>query len=166
LDFGYPGGPEIAKAAAAWNGEVQKPPNWKPKVAGLDMSFSGLKTAFINYIHTSRQKENDLNTAALSAALQDAVSDILIEKMRLAFSQTQLNQWVLCGGVAANTHLRASLNTAAQQCGCRLYIPSPALCADNAAMIACAAYHEANAGHFAGFTLNARAVMDIQDGFM
>jgi len=166
LGLGYPGGPAIEKAAKLADPAVPPMKLPTPKVDGLDMSFSGVKTAFINEIHRLEQKKLTPDAAALARDFQAHTVGLLDERMRGAYALTGYKQWLLCGGVAANTALRETLTETAKACGCELTVPPLSLCGDNAAMIAAAAFYEFYAGVRAGNDLNAYAVKEVSEVFM
>ena len=159
----YPGGVHLDKLAETGDAHAYEFPH--PKVAGAayDFSFSGLKTAVINRIHNAGQKGETLPTADLAASFRRTVVECLLEKTSQAMRDTGETTLVMAGGVSANQLLRRQLAQECQREGWRLYMPSPALCGDNAAMIAAQGYYEQQAGHTAGMDLNARAAISIGD---
>ena len=130
-----------------------------------DYSFSGLKTAVINQLHTIRQKMNLTDDGELpediregiAVCFTDVVTDGVCQKLRRAITERGIQELVLAGGVAANSHLRRAVETTVRQTGVRLTIPPLSLCGDNAAMIAAQAYFEFQAGRTADSSLNAFA---------
>jgi N6-L-threonylcarbamoyladenine synthase len=130
-----------------------------PALAGdtLDFSFSGLKTAALNYINSTRQSGAEVPRADLAASYTAAIVEGVAAKTALALQQSGHKTLVLAGGVAANSHLRARLQEVCAQQGARLSTPPISLCGDNGAMVAAAGYFEVLAGHFAGSDLNASA---------
>lgn len=160
LSLGYPGGPAIEKTADKGNPEaVHFPRAWLEKDS-LDFSFSGLKSAVINYVHTVKQKSQELNTADIAASFQMAVVDVLVEKTLLAAEKNQVETIVLAGGVAANSLLRKSMFEKAEKERKILVLPSLEYCTDNAAMIACTGYYSFLKGEVSGLDLN--AVPDLE----
>ena len=155
LGLGYPGGPLIDKLAREGNKEAVKFPRVTFEDASLDFSFSGVKTAVMNYIHRLEQKGESYVKADIAASFQQAVVEVLVEKTIVAAKKAGLETIALAGGVAANSALREILMRRAQENGCKVCYPSPILCTDNAAMIACAGYYEYIKGHRADMTLNA-----------
>ncbi len=149
LNLDYPGGPVIARHAAAGNTQAYSFPRaWLDKNS-LDFSFSGLKTAVRNTI----PQDNQLNAQQISdicASFQEAVVEVLVEKTILAAKSNRHNQVVLGGGVAANQRLRECLQGRCAEEHIELFLPSPVYCTDNAAMIAIAGYHTFLAGNLAG----------------
>jgi N6-L-threonylcarbamoyladenine synthase len=139
LGLGYPGGVVIDKLAATGNPLAHNFPRALRERDDLDFSFSGLKTALATFLgprEVTRPREQAL--ADVCASFQAAVVDVLVKKSRRALALHGLHDLVVCGGVAANRGLRAALAAAAVEDGFRLYIPTPRLCTDNAAMIAAA----------------------------
>ncbi len=140
LGLPYPGGPHLSKLAEG--GDPNFLPLPRPKAEGkYDFSFSGLKTAFINAVHNREQKGEALPKADLAASYQQAIVDSLCNKTIQAVLDSGLDTLCLAGGVSANTQLRAQMADLAKQHGFRLCMPEIALCTDNAAMIASAAYY-------------------------
>lgn len=142
IGLGYPGGPKIDKVAKEGNPEAVLFKRVYLDKGSLDFSFSGLKTAVLNYINTQRQANRQINTADIAASFQAAVIDVIVEKAVSAAVSMKQDKIVLAGGVAANSKLRADLEKACGKKGIRLYVPAPILCTDNGAMIACAAYYK------------------------
>jgi N6-L-threonylcarbamoyladenine synthase len=137
LGLGYPGGMVIDRLAATGNATAIHFPRALPGREDLDFSFSGLKTAVAMRIAAEgRSKESALSD--FCASFQAAVVDVLARKARRALAREGLRDLVVCGGVAANRGLRQALASAATEDGFSLYIPTPVLCTDNAAMIALA----------------------------
>ena len=153
----YPGGAALDKLAYEGDPRAIKLPS--PALAGdtLDFSFSGLKTAALNYINSTRQSGAEVPRADLAASYTAAIVEGVAVKTALALQQSGHKTLVLAGGVAANSHLRARLQEVCAQQGARLSTPPISLCGDNGAMVAAAGYFEVLAGHFAGSDLNASA---------
>ena len=160
LGLGYPGGPNIDKAAK--NGE-NNIPFTKPKFQDgtLDFSFSGIKTAVINYVHNIEQKGGTYNKNDLAASFQDTVVELLTENTFEAAKRAGVKKVALAGGVAANTRLRESFRKTAEQNKMEFTCPDFVYCTDNAAMIGAAAYHYYVRGEFSGMDLNAKAYLPI-----
>jgi N6-L-threonylcarbamoyladenine synthase len=137
LGLGYPGGVVIDKLAATGDPRAFAFPRALRERDDLDFSFSGLKTAVSTFL-ADRPRPEGQTMADVCASFQAAVVDVLVRKARRALRLQDLRDLVVCGGVAANRGLRASLAQAASEDGFALYIPSPRLCTDNAAMIAAA----------------------------
>ncbi len=155
MGLGYPGGPLIDRLAAGGSGAAVALPRAYLEEGSLDFSFSGLKSAVVNYLHNARQRGEEVNLADLAASFQQAVVDVLVHKTLEAAVQYRARTILLAGGVAANRLLRSGVGEASASYGLRVVYPPPALCTDNAAMIACAAYYRYLRGDFAGLTLNA-----------
>lgn len=133
----YPGGPKIDKMALEGNPDAISFPRTKFKDNPYDFSFSGLKTAVINYIHSKEQKNEEYSKEDIAASFQKAVTDVLVENV----FETKSKKIVVAGGVAANRGLREALNKRAEKEKAEVYFPIIQLCTDNAAMIASAAYY-------------------------
>jgi N6-L-threonylcarbamoyladenine synthase len=135
LGLGYPGGPAIDRLAAEGDPDAISFPR-AMRGEGYDFSFSGLKTAVVNHV----RKHPEVATADVAASFQEAVVDVLTTKLVAAADEAAASTLVLGGGVAANSRLRARVGEAAEASGRRVFLPSPALCTDNGAMIAGAAW--------------------------
>lgn len=142
IGLGYPGGPKIDKIAAEGNPDAIAFKRVYLEKGSLDFSFSGLKTAVLNYLNTERQAGCSINTADVAASFQAAVVDVIVDKSMEAAEMTGQSKLVLAGGVAANSRLRRDLQRECSLRGIDLYVPQPILCTDNAAMIGCAAYYK------------------------
>lgn len=153
----YPGGAEMDRLACLGDKKAIKLPS--PAIHGdsIEFSFSGLKTAVINYVNTAKMKGDTVCREDIAASFTAAVCDAVTEKLSLALDKTGMDKLVLAGGVAANSHLRASVSELAQKRGVAFYVPPMSLCGDNAAMIGAQAYYEYMAGVRADISLNARA---------
>lgn len=136
LDLGYPGGPAIDRAALDGDPEAIRFPRAMMD-DGYDFSFSGLKTAVVNYV----RKHPDVSSDDVAASFQAAVVDVLVTKARRAAAEVGATGIVLGGGVAANSLLREELLEACEVDGIQGFLPSRAMCTDNAAMIAAAGWH-------------------------
>lgn len=150
----YPGGPEIERLAAAGDPEAIAFPRALGG-AGYEFSFSGLKSAVLNYLNAARQRGDRVNEADVAASFQAAVIDVLAAKTVQAALAAGVDKVVLAGGVAANNRLRQELAARLAESGLALYYPPPVYCTDNAAMIASRAYYKHRAGLWAGLNLNA-----------
>ncbi len=154
IGLGYPGGPKIDKLSKEGNPDAIPFP--RAKMDGIyDFSFSGVKSAVLNYINGCAMKKIEYNNADIAASFQKAVVDVLVEKSIAAVKDYGMNKLVIAGGVAANQTLRKSMEDACKKEGIEFYFPSPILCTDNAAMIGAAAYYEYLAGTRHGWDLNA-----------
>lgn len=153
----YPGGAAMDKLAYEGRADALKLPS--PALSGdtLDFSFSGLKTATLNYINSERQKGVEPNAADVTATYTRVIVDAIRTKTELALKQTGARTLVLAGGVAANSHIRRALEELCDRRGVTFCKPSMSLCSDNAAMVAAAGYFEALEGNFADTSLNASA---------
>ena len=149
----YPGGPEIDKLAKIGNAEAMDFPI--AKVDEYDFSFSGLKSAVLNYLNSAKMKGEEINNADVAASFQRAVINALVEKTIDAAKKFNLNKIVLAGGVAANSALESTLKTSCEENGFKFFYPSKILCTDNAAMIACRGFYQSLIGNFANDRLNA-----------
>ncbi len=158
LNLGYPGGPVIEKTARAGNHQAIKFPRaYLDADSRYDFSFSGLKSAVINYVHRARQKGDEINMADLAAGFQAAIVDVVTDKAAAAVTEKKPACFLLAGGVAANTVLREQLKNRLSQSAphTKFFCPPPELCTDNAAMIAAAAYPRLKEGETAPLDLNA-----------
>ncbi len=142
LGLGYPGGPKMDRLAKEGNPQAIQFKRVYLEKDSYDFSFSGLKTAVLNYLNTEKQAGREVNKADVAASFQQAVMDVIVEKAVGAARNQGEKKLVLAGGVASNSKLRAMLEEACGSCGIQLYRPSPLLCTDNAAMIGCAAYYQ------------------------
>ncbi len=163
VGLGYPGGPLIDKTAAKGNSKAIDFPRVYFQGGSLDFSFSGLKTAVLNYLNHMEQKGDTLVIEDLCASFQQAVVDVLVKNTVEAAMRTKTGIIALAGGVAANSLLRSSMKEAAGKKGIEVYYPKPVLCTDNAAMIAGAAYFGYNSGNRADLCLNAIPGLKLGD---
>lgn len=154
LGLQYPGGPEVEKLALEGNPNAIEFPRALLD-HGFEFSFSGLKSAVINYLHNKEQGGEPVNKADVAASFQNAIVDVLVRKSMQALQETELHEIVLAGGVSANKVLQTRLAEAAEIAGARLIHPTPILCTDNAVMIACRAYYMYVAGEKSPLSLNA-----------
>lgn len=152
----YPGGAALDRLAYEGDPNAIKLPS--PALReGLDFSFSGLKTAALNYVNSQRQKGVEPSAPDIAASYTHVIVDAIVSKAALALDATGMKRLVLAGGVAANSHLRRGLGKLCDERGVKLTVPPIGLCGDNAAMVACAGYYEYLSGHFSGTELNASA---------
>lgn len=155
IGLGYPGGPKIDKVAKDGNPEAIDFPRAKVRDGEYDFSFSGLKSAVLNYLNSEKMAGREINVPDVAASFQKAVTDVLTEHSINALKAGSYKKFALAGGVASNSALRASMKEACEREGIKLYCPSPIFCTDNAAMIGVAGYYEYIKGNFADLSLNA-----------
>jgi len=155
LGLGYPGGPEIQKAAQAGNRDRLYFPRAWLEEGSLDFSFSGLKSAVLNYLNKCKMKDEPYCVPDIAAGLQEAICEVLAVKAVTAAKRKGVDKILLAGGVASNLRLREMLRTRAALENIEVLWPSPVLCTDNAAMIGCAAYYKYMRGEFSDLALNA-----------
>ena len=153
----YPGGAEMDKLASLGDKKAIKLPSAAVLDDTLDYSFSGLKTATINYLHNITQKGEEICKENVAASLTKTIVESIITKLEKAINLTNAKTLVVAGGVAANSHLRKGLTEFAEKKNLTLAIPSLKYCGDNAAMIAAQAYYEFLEGNIADTDLNAVA---------
>lgn len=151
----YPGGPEIERLAADGNPAAIAFPRALAEKDNLEFSFSGLKSAVLNYINNTVQRGENLCHADVAASFQHAIVTVLVDKTLQAANLVGVDTIVVAGGVAANGELKRQLSLACQNSRYRLFVPPLALCTDNAAMIACRAHYKLLEGQIADLTLNA-----------
>lgn len=161
LGLPYPGGLPLQNLAEGGDDSAFRLPHAKIDGHPFDMSFSGLKTAVVNIVHTAEQRGEELDRAGLAASFQRAVSDALVPRTMDAARELGYDTVVVAGGVAANKRIRADFEAACEREVLRLFVPPLKLCGDNAAMIGCQGYYEYMSGARAGQELNAYATMDI-----
>ena len=154
IGLGYPGGPKIDRAARDGNPEAIAFPRGRVEGSPYDFSFSGLKSAVLNYLNHAQMTGETICTADVAASFQKSVVDSLVSRAVAAAQEYGFDKLAIAGGVAANTALRAAMEKACKKSGIRFYYPSPIFCTDNAAMIGSAAYYEYMKGNLAGWDLN------------
>ena len=155
IGLGYPGGPKIDKLAKEGNGEATAFPKAHVNGAEYDFSFSGLKSAVLNYMNSAKMSGEEINKADLAASFEKAVVDVLCDHAMDACRRYGHDRFAMAGGVASNSALRREMERRCEEAGIKLYIPSPVYCTDNAVMIGAAAFHELKAGRISGYDLNA-----------
>ena len=155
IGLGYPGGPKIDKISKEGNASAIHFPRAKVENSEYDFSFSGLKSAVLNYLNHCEMKGIEVNQADVAASFQKAVIDVLVEHSILALKEYGFDKFAIAGGVAANSSLRQAFAQECEKQHISLYFPSPIYCTDNAAMIAVAGYYEFIAGVRHGYDLNA-----------
>ena len=162
LGLGYPGGPKIDKIAKEGNPEAITFKRVYLEKDSLDFSFSGLKTAVLNYLNQEKQAGREINRADVAASFQQAVMDVIVKKAIDACKMRNEKRLVLAGGVAANSKLREMLGLECKKRGIKLYYPEPILCTDNGAMIACAAYYKYMKEGAVGFDMDAYPYLELE----
>ena len=160
LGLEYPGGPNIERLAREGKPVVELPAMLKGKDC-YDFSYSGLKTAVINYVHNHEQTGAEYSKADLACSFQHAAVDVLVKKAIKAAKERGLKVITAGGGVVANGYLRDTLSSECADNGLIAVLPPKKMCTDNAAMIAAEGYLRYKAGDFADMTLNAKARVDL-----
>lgn len=155
IGLGYPGGPKIDKLSKEGDPDAISFPRAKVAENEYDFSFSGLKSAVLNYLNSCQMKGETVNTADVAASFQKAVIDVLVEHSLHAVKQFGFRKFAIAGGVAANSSLREAFEKECERRGIEFYHPSLVYCTDNAAMIGVAGYYEYMAGVRHGYDLNA-----------
>ena len=155
IGLGYPGGPKIEKVSHEGNPNAIVFPRAKVGDGVYDFSFSGLKSAVLNYLNGCNMKGETIHQADVAASFQQAVTDVLVGHAEHAIEEFGMNRFAIAGGVASNGVIRSAMAEMCERKGVGSYHPSPILCTDNAAMIGAAAYYDFIAGKRAGLDLNA-----------
>ena len=155
IGLGYPGGPKIDKLAKEGNPEAIEFPRAHVDDAPYDFSFSGIKSAVLNYINSANMQGKEINRADVAASFQKAVVDALVSRAVKLAKECGMDKLAIAGGVASNSALRAAVQEECAKNNIRFYSPSPVLCTDNAAMIGVAAYYEYIKGTRHSWDLNA-----------
>ena len=155
VGLGYPGGPKVDKAAREGNPHAIEFPRAKVGDNPYDFSFSGLKSAVLNYINHAKMTGEEICVPDLAASFQNAVVESLVSRAIMAAKEYGYDKLAIAGGVASNSALREGVKAACENEGIRFYHPSPIYCTDNAAMIGAAAYYEYQKGARSGWDLNA-----------
>lgn len=155
IGLGYPGGPKIEKVSHEGNPHAMEFPRAKIDDGPYDFSFSGLKSAVLNYINGCNMKGIEIVQADVAASFQKAVTDVLVGNAMKAIDEYKMDKFAIAGGVASNATLREAMREACEKKGVAFYHPSPIYCTDNAAMIGVAAYYDFIAGKRDGLDLNA-----------
>ena len=155
IGLGYPGGPKIDKISKEGNPHAYEFPRTKIANSIYDFSFSGLKSAVLNYLNGCRMKGLEINQADVAASFQQAVTDVLVGHAENAIDEFKMDKFAIAGGVASNGVIRHAMEEMCARKGVKFYRPSPILCTDNAAMIGAAAYYDFIAGKRSGLDLNA-----------
>lgn len=155
IGLGYPGGPKIDRLAREGNPHAIEFPRAKIADAPDDFSFSGLKSAVLNYLNQCEMKKMEVNRADVAASFQEAVIDVLTSHSVEAARRHGIKKMAIAGGVASNSSLRTRMEQACRENGIDFYYPSPVFCTDNAAMIGAAGYYDYMRGIRDGWDLNA-----------
>ena len=155
IGLGYPGGPKIDRVSKSGNPEAIKFPRAKVGGSEYDFSFSGLKSAVLNYLNTASMNNETIVTEDVAASFQQAVIDVLVGHSMEALNQYGFKKFAIAGGVASNSGLREAFENACKERNIEFFLPPPILCTDNAAMIGSAAYFEYISGVRHGLDLNA-----------
>lgn len=163
IGLGYPGGPKIDKLSKEGNPEAIEFPRASIEGAPYDFSFSGVKSAVLNYINGCKMKNISYSEADIAASFQRAVVDVLVNHTMLAVKNVGISKVAIAGGVACNTGLREGMEKACRENGCQFYMPTPVLCTDNAAMIGAAGYYDYMNGVRHGLDLNAVPGLKLGD---
>lgn len=161
MGYPYPGGPHIDRLAKEGDPNSIAFPKALWEEGNYDFSFSGLKSAVLNYLNGAQMKGEPINHADVAASFQKAVVDVLVEKTRQAAKSKKQTKITIAGGVSANTGLQEAMGKMCQEEGFTFYGPDKILSTDNAAMIGCRGYYMAQAGKFADLNLNAKPSIPI-----
>lgn len=151
----YPGGAAMDRLAKAGDKNAIAFPSPAISKDTLDFSFSGLKTAVVNYINTKNQKGEELPREDIAASCTHSIVEAINSKVKAALIETGYKKIVLAGGVSANSHIRAGIESVCKKMGAEFYAPELCLCGDNAAMIGAQGYYEYISGTIADESLNA-----------
>ena len=155
IGLGYPGGPKIDKTAKEGNPHAVEFPRGKVRGSEYDFSFSGLKSAVLNYLNEKHMKDEEISVPDVAASFQKSVVDVLVEHSMHAVKEYGFTKFAIAGGVASNSALRKAMEEACRRRRVKFYRPSPILCTDNAAMIGAAAYYDYLRGIRSDWSLNA-----------
>ena len=161
LGMNYPGGPEVEKLAKLGNEEAIDFPRVMLDKNSYNFSFSGLKTAVLNYLNSKKQKNEEISKEDVCASFQRAVFDVLIYKTERLMKEKNLDKLVVSGGVSANNTLRTEIEKMCEKNNFKSYFPSKILCTDNAAMIASSGYYEYISGVRSDLTLNVEPNLEL-----
>ncbi len=155
IGLGYPGGPKIDKTAKEGDPHAVEFPRGKVRGSEYDFSFSGLKSAVLNYLNEKHMKGEEISVPDVAASFQKSVVDVLVEHSMHAVKEYGFRKFAIAGGVASNSALREAMEEACRRRRVKFYRPSPILCTDNAAMIGAAAYYDYLRGIRSDWSLNA-----------
>lgn len=155
LGLSYPGGPAIDSVSREGNPEAVRFPRAFLEEGSYDFSFSGLKTAVVNHVRRAGLEGQEISVPDIAASFQEAVVDVLVGKTLKAASDKSVSTVALAGGVAANSRLRQELTRRSKEKGVKVVYPSPILCTDNAAMVACSGYFQLASGNTSSLDLPA-----------
>ncbi len=160
LGLGYPGGAVIDRLAREGDAKAVPFKRTYLERGNLEFSFSGIKTAVLQHLKKLERKPTEDEIKDIAASFQEAVVDVLVRKVQWGAEETGVNTIVAAGGVACNSRLRERLSVMAGVEGFKLFIPPPAFCSDNAAMVALSAFHTLREGN-EGLSLNANPNLEI-----
>lgn len=155
IGLGYPGGPKIEQVSKEGNPAAIHFPRAHVMGESYNFSFSGMKSAVLNYLNSCQMKGVEIIQADVAASFQQAVIDVLTGNVRRALQETGIKKFAIAGGVASNGTLRKAVEEVCDSYGAEFYRPSPVFCTDNAAMIGAAAYYDYLSGTRSGLDLNA-----------
>ena len=164
LGLNYPGGPNVERLAREGENNVKLPKMLANNYGGgeYDFSYSGLKTAVINYVQNRKDRGEEINKADVANSFQHSAIDVLIDKAFMAIDKTGYKTLTLSGGVAANGYFRSEVERRGKMKGLNLVIPEKRYCTDNGAMIGAEGYLQYLKGNFADLSLNAKAVIPFK----
>lgn len=162
IGLGYPGGPKIDALAKEGNAKAIDFPRAKLNEP-LNFSFSGLKSAVLNYLNQAEMKQETIDRSDVAASFQEAVVDVLVEHTMRAMEEHGIHTLLLAGGVSANSRIRDRFQQACKEANYQLFYPPLSLCTDNAAMIGAAAAYKYDRKEFAGYDLNAVAQLPFSE---
>lgn len=162
LGLPYPGGPNVQRLAEGGQANIPFPQSLVKNSTKMQFSYSGLKTAVINYCHNASQKGEEINRADVAASFQRAAIDPLVKKTVESAKKLGVKTVTAAGGVAANAYLRETLSAACKKADLKLVLPEKTFCTDNAAMIASEGLIQYKAGNFAPLNINAKAQIPLK----
>ncbi len=162
LGLPYPGGPNVQRLAENGNPVIAFPQSLVKNSSNLQFSYSGLKTAVINYCHNAEQKGQEINPADVAASFQRSAIEPLVKKTVACALERGVETVTAGGGVVANDYLRSTLSSACAHAGLKLVLPEKKFCTDNAAMIAAEGSIQYKAGNFADMSINACAHIPLK----